>query len=148
MNIKPDRQLIGTLNLKGGGKMSDNRTRKQWRTRTMAAISWMVVALFWLVLSSSEAAGQTHSLCTPGTRQCQVNNVAVCECEEIVRSTDDGSSRIVVLCGWRQTSESCGVVTIPPCTQGYEGATYRFPDGTKTCTCDQAGETQRCRWRY
>lgn len=84
--------------------------------------------------------------CTPGEAQCQVNEVAVCECYEEWRETPDGDTMAVAVCGWEFTGDSCGgeVITVPDCTPNRRGAEVRFADDViKTCRC--YGE-DNCSW--
>ena len=103
------------------------------------------VAVFFLAQASAAEELPMVGSCTPGEAQCQVNEVAVCECHEEWRETPEGDTMVVAVCGWIFTGEPCGEpTTAPDCTPSRRGAEVRFAGGEiKTCRC--YGE-DNCAW--
>ena len=110
-----------------------------------AVLAGGIVAVFFLAQASAAQELPMVGNCTPGEAQCQVNEVAVCECHEEWRETPEGDTMVVAVCGWTFTGESCGgPATAPDCTPSRRGAEVRFAGGEiKTCRC--YGE-DNCAW--
>ena len=112
--------------------------------RTSAKSAAAVSVFFAAFLLAGEAVAQSIHLgsCTPGQRQCQAGELMQCECYDEWKEID-GRETLVLVCEWAEAGDSCGQPPVlPACTRGHVGATFRFPDETKECRCNDDG----CYW--
>lgn len=103
---------------------------------------WGAALLFILgamcLMPGDGAAQSMVGHCTPGELSCQVNEEQQCDCHDRIVE-DDGGRRIVIVCSWQPTGNSCGDRRPPPvvdCTPSREGVVVEFAGGNiKTCRC-------------
>ena len=111
-------------------------------------MSLIAIQLWPAHLESAKAQTILEQIgCESGRIECQVNEIAVCDCkEEWVEDTSSGQQNFLRICQWELVGAWCddgSAGNIPACTEAYEGAEHVFAGVRKDCFC----QGDSCYWR-